>query len=186
MHSWQSWLNFNYAVLKYWSRKWAGEDWPELIAFLTLYLKKNWIKFSKIPDTEERIKFLQTWMRNNSKWSNSEFRKSIRVNDFPEQFDFSEAYDEGEILRKAEHGPENIKDWINDLHRNFSPEEVRKIILIRTHYLTLQTHEKALYDLYFTGGLSIRGIAKKLNLPMSAVHNMLVDLKNKIKTKCGI
>ena len=184
MLSWQQWLEKNYRIISYWSRRWHPEEWRELLAFMTFYLEKNWHRFSKIPDGEERIKFLQTWMKNNVNWSNSEFRKSIAVNNFTEEFDFGDEILDDNLDIKAEDIGQDVKEFIIDLHRRFSEEEVLKIISVRKVYLTLQSHEKVLYDLYITQMLSIRGVAKRLNLPMSAVYGMINDLKKKINDEC--
>lgn len=184
MLSWQQWLEKNYRIISYWARRWHPEEWRELLAFMTFYLEKNWRKFSKIPDGEERIKFLQTWMKNNVNWSNSEFRKSIAVNNFTEEFDLGDEILDDNLDIKAEDIGDDVKEFIIDLYRRFSEEEVLKIISVRKVYLTLQSHEKVLYDLYITQMLSIRGVAKRLNLPMSAVYGMINDLKKKINDEC--
>jgi hypothetical protein len=184
MLSWQEWLEKNYRVISYWSRRWHPVEWRELLAFLTLYLEKNWLKFSQIPDGEERIKFLQTWMKNNVNWSNSEFRKSIEVNNFDEDIWIKDEMIDDMIEIKAENSTDDIKEFIIDLYKRFSEPEVIKIIKVRKVYLTLKAHEKVLFDLYITQGLSIRGVAKRLNLPMSAVYGMINDLKKKIISEC--
>lgn len=183
MLSWQMWLEKNYKTISFWARHWSRDEWRELLAFLTLYLQKNWSKFSKIPDGEERIKFLQTWMKNNVRWKNSEFNKSIGTNNLDEEWELeSDVYEESDTI--AEDLPDDVKDFIIDLERRFSESEVRQIIVIRKIYLQLPSHERVLYDLYFTQMLSLRQVATKLQLPLSAVHNMVTDLKKKIKDKC--
>jgi hypothetical protein len=145
-----------------------------------------------IPDDEQRIKFIQTWYKNTVKWKNSDFNKSIKVNDdnwegystndsiFEIKGDiYEEAYD---VL--AEDFNQSIKAFIIDLERRFSEPEVEKILKVRKIYLTLPPHEKVLYDLYFTKMLSIRGVAKQLDLPTSSVHLMIVDLRKKIIGLC--
>ena len=184
MLSWQQWLEKNYRIISYWARRWHPEEWRELLAFMTFYLQKNWHRFSKIPDGEERIRFLQTWMKNNVNWSNSEFRKSIAVNNFTEEFDLGDEILDDNLDIRAEDIGDDVKEFIIDLYRRFSEEEVLKIISVRKVYLTLQSHEKVLYDLYITQMLSIRGVAKRLNLPMSAVYGMINDLKKKINDEC--
>jgi DNA-directed RNA polymerase specialized sigma subunit len=197
MYSWQQWLEKNYKVISYWAKKWHAEEWRELLAFLTLYLEKNWSRFSKIPDGEQRIKFLQTWMKNNVNWYNSEFRKSISVNHLEE--DFAEYW--GNKPEKTNHilsSPtiveytilsedisQDVKEFIIDLKNRYSEIEMDKILKVRQVYLTLKSHEKVLYDLYITQMMSIRGVAKMLNLPPSAVYGMINELKNKIKEQCG-
>jgi hypothetical protein len=192
MLSYDEWITNNYKILSTWARRWHPEEWRELMAHLTFYLHKSWSKFSMIPDDEQRIKFIQTWYKNTVKWKNSDFNKSIKVNDdnwegystndsiFEIKGDiYEEAYD---VL--AEDFNQSIKAFIIDLERRFSEPEVEKILKVRKIYLTLPPHEKVLYDLYFTKMLSIRGVAKQLDLPTSSVHLMIVDLRKKIIGLC--
>lgn len=129
-------------------------------------------------------KFCQTWMKNNVRWKNSDFNKSIGVNNFDEQCEDDDNIYEEEFDVLAEDLSEDVKDFIIDLNRRFSEVEAGRIILIRQIYLTLASHERVLYDLYFTQMMSLRQVAAKLQLPLSAVHNMVIDLKKKIQSKC--
>lgn len=187
MHSWQTWLEQNYKVISMWAKRWHPEEWRELVAFLSFYLQKNWSRFSTIPDGDQRIKFLQTWMKNNVKWKNSDFNKSISVNTMDENWDGTsskEGLDEVPFDIIAEDISDDVKAFIIDIERRFSEKEVEKIIKVRKIYLTLPSHEKVLYDLYFTQMLSIRGVAKQLDLPLSSVHNMILQLRKKILDLC--
>jgi predicted DNA-binding protein YlxM (UPF0122 family) len=56
-------------------------------------------------------------------------------------------------------------------------------MLMRKIYLTLDTHQRVLWDLYFSQMLSMRAIGKRLDLPLSAVYNMVVELKSEIKRR---
>jgi len=189
MNSWQIWFANNYTLISMWSRRWSHDNWPELLSEMTIYLNKNWPRFSQIPDGEERIKFLQTWMRNQVAWYNSEFNKNIRVNNLSVDEDIESdfgrreeqiAYDDM-IELKSEVMREDIKDWLLDLNQNWSDLEIDRLVKIRKIYLTLPSHEKVLYDLYFTKMMSMRDIGKKIDLPLSAVYNMIKELKQKIK-----
>jgi hypothetical protein len=184
MSNWQTWLTHNYKTLSTWSKRWHPTEHGELISFMTLYLEKNWSQFSTIPDGIERIKFLQAWMKNNVKWKNSDFNKSIRVNNFSDEFTIADIETNDFLDIKSEDLPENIKDWIIDLNRRFGEIDVDRIVMIRSVYLKLKPHEKALYDMYFTQMLSMRSVATKLNLPLSAVYGMILDLKKKLIEQC--
>lgn len=187
MISWQQWFSQNYTVIAFWAKKWHHAEWRELLAHMTLYLEKNWSKFSTIPDDDQRIKFLQTWMKNTVRWQNSDFNKSIGVNNLDETYTGSwvnEGTHEQPYDIMAEDMTDDIKDFVIDLHRRFDEPDVNKILKIRTIYLQLPSHEKVLYDLYFTQMLSIRGVAQKLQLPTSSVHNMIVELRKKIASQC--
>ena len=167
-----------------WSKVWAGEEWGDLLTHFTFYLHKNWSRFSLIPDGEQRLKFTQTWFKNNVKWSNSEFNVSITVNNLPEGWEPPESEYDDLIELKAELMREDIADWMYDLHTNFDKIEVERLMKLRQVYLSLQTHDKVLYDLYFTNMMTMRAIGKKLELPLSAVFTMVTELKQKIKSQC--
>jgi len=192
MNNWQAWITRNYITIEFWSKHWAGEDWAELIAHFSLYLNARWSKFSIIPDDEQRIKFMQAWMKNQVNWWNSDFSKSLRVNNLSVDEDIESdfgrreeqiAYDDL-IEVKAEYVREDIKDWLIDLNQNWSEIDVTRLVKLRQVYLTLQSHEKVLYDLYFSKMMSMRQIGEKLDLPLSAVFTMITELKNKLKTLC--
>ncbi len=184
MNNWQTWFQLNYKVIAMWSKRWAGEYWAELLSEMTIYLQKNWIRFSAIPDGNERIKFLQTWMKNQVSWTNSDFNKTIRTNNLPEELDIAEDVSDDLIELKGEYLREDIKDWLIDLHNNWESKQIDQLIQIRKVYLTLESHHKVLYDLYFTQMMSMRDIGKKLDLPLSAVYNMIKELKKIITERC--
>jgi DNA-directed RNA polymerase specialized sigma subunit len=180
------WIEDNYKFLETWSKRWSPNYWDELISFYCLYIHSNWPKFSAIPDGEQRLKFTQTWMSNNVKWRNSDFNKAIRVNSLEEEYDIQEPAEESFIEVTCETDREDIKEFMLDLNRRFSEYDVNRIMTMRKIYLTLDTHEKVLYDLYFSQMLSMRAIGKKIDLPLSAVYNMLNELKIKLKLCAGI
>ncbi len=189
-------LEDNYKELTTMSKRWGGSDWSELLSYYTIWLNKNWfVKMNPIPHVDQ-MRFSQSWLKNNSKWWNSEFNKLRAVNnnagtreeDDEFGFDESQIVDDDErfeyndmIELNAEPLPDDIKSWIIDIHSNFSEVESEKIIKIRSIYLQLPTHEKVLYDLYFTNMLTMRQIGHKLDLPLTSVFMMINELKEKIK-----
>ena len=176
--NWSQWITDNYDFLKLWSKRWAGQHWGELLSCFTTYLEKNWQrKYLKMND-DERIRFTQTWMKNMSKWSNSEFNRDISVNNFSEEWSIEDTYESLNEIRAEV--TNDIAEWLIDLHQNFAEDDVIKIVKIRSIYLQLETHEKVLYDLYFNNMHSLREIGKKLNLPHSAIFQMVNALKQKI------
>lgn len=177
------WIEDNWIILERWSKRWHPEEWRELLSHYTLYIHDNWVKFSQIPDGEERIKFSQTWMKNNVNWYNSDFNKSIRTNNLPENFEIKEDGEDSLIEVYCESDREDIRDFMIDLNRKYSEWDVNRIMKIRAIYLEMDTADKVLFDLYFTQMLSMRQIAVKLDLPLSAIYNMILELKNKIKEK---
>jgi len=179
------WIEENYWFLETWSKKWSPENWGDLISMYCLYIDNNWTKFSAIPDDEQRLRFTQTWFSNNVKWRNSDFNKAIRVNSMDEEYDIPEEAEESFIEVTCETDREDIKEFMLDLNKRFSEYDVNRIMMMRKIYLTLETHEKVLYDLYFSQMLSMRAIGKKIDLPLSAVFNMINDLKIKLKLCAG-
>jgi hypothetical protein len=180
------WVEDNYKFLETWSKRWSPNYWDELISFYCLYIDSNWIKFSLIPDGDDRLRFTQTWFKNNVGWRNSDFNKAIRVNSMDEEYDIPDTPEESFIEVTCETDREDIKEFMLDLSRRFSEYDVSRIMLMRKIYIGLDTHERVLYDMYFTQMLSMRAIGKKIDLPLSAVYNMLNDLKIKLKLCAGI
>lgn len=180
------WIEDNYEHISRWSRHWHAEEWRELVAHFVIYVDKNWTKFSQVPDGEERIKFMQIWFKNSVQWHNSDFNKSIRTNNLPDEWDIKEEGEDQFLEVYCESDREDIRDFMLDLYRTHSDHDVNRILMIRKAYIQLATHDKVLYDLYFTQMLSMRAIGKKLDIPLSAVYNMILELKNKIKELCGI
>lgn len=143
------------------------------------------MKFSTIPDDDARLKFTNTWLKNMSKWSNSEFNRLYSVNNLPDNWEIKDSGEDTYIEVLAEADREDLKLWMKDLYVNFGGEKSAKLMKLRQLYLKLETHEKVLYDLYFTQMLSLRDIAKKIDLNHMAVFCMVGELKNKLKTWIG-
>lgn len=175
------WINKNYLFLEKWSKIWANDRWSELISYYTLYLHKNWEKFDSIPDDDERLKFTQTWFQNNVRWTNSEYNKCNKVNDLEESYDIPDEDYTDIQTQYCEIERIDIRNWFIDIHTEFGEEKANKLIKLRQVYLTLETSDKVLYDLYFTNMKSMRDIGTQLSIPLSAVFNMITELKNKIK-----
>lgn len=177
------WINANYDFLRTWSKRWAHAEWAELLSLYTVYLQKNWIRKMEYITEEERIKFTQTWFKNMKKWSNSEFNRDIGVNNFDDVWSPIDEPEDQLLDIRAEADRGDIADWLVDLHRNFDEKDCFRLIKIRKIYLDLATHEKVLYDLYFTKMMSLREIAKQIGVPHMAVYSMVNDLKQKITIK---
>ena len=177
------WVRDNYQFLETWSKRWSPTYWDELISFYCLYIDSNWTKFSAIPDGDDRLRFTQTWFKNNVGWKNSDFNKAIRVNSIDEEYDIPDIAEESFIEVTCETDREDIKEFMLDLNKRFSEYDVNRIMLMRKIYLTLDTHQRVLWDLYFSQMLSMRAIGKRLDLPLSAVYNMVVELKSEIKRR---
>lgn len=181
-----SWIEVNWPILKRWSRRWSPEHWDELLSQYAIYVHQNWHKFSKIPDGEQRIKFSQTWMKNNVKWQNSEFNKLLRTNNFAEEWEIADQPENLHLEAYCESDRSDITEYIVDITTNFSEWDASRLFRLRQIYLELPIHHKVLYDLYFTEMLSMRDIGKKLDLPLSSVYTMITELKTNIRQKCGM
>jgi hypothetical protein len=179
------WFSDNYTFLETWSKRWSPENWGDLLSQYCLYIDSNWPKFSSIPDGEERLKFSQTWFKNNVKWSNSDFNKAIRVNSNGEEPLIPNEAEDNFIEVLCETDREDIRDFMLDLNKRFSEYDVNRIMIMRKVYLGLDTPKMVLYDLYITQMLSMRAISKKIDLPLSSVFNMISELKEEIKICIG-
>jgi hypothetical protein len=183
----------NYTQLRLMSRRWGGGDWIDLLSYYTIWIDKNWTRLVNLPH-DDQMKFSQTWLKNNSKWSNSEYNKMRAVNNLssmtdndnsdinlePLQVDYEPGYDDMIELR-SETLPEDIKIWLFDLSQNFGEKDVERLVKMRAIYLELQTHERVLWDLYFTQMMTMRDISSKLKLPLTSIHLMIGELKTKFK-----
>lgn len=76
----------------------------------------------------------------------------------------------------------SMKEWIKDTTDKWGEVSGTNLIKLRYIYLNdLTLTEKVLYDLHFTEGLSVRKIAKQLDLPISGTYQMVRVLKNKLR-----
>ena len=180
------WVTDNYEFLQKWCQNWGRDNWSDLLSHYVIYLHKNWAKFSNIPDGKERLRFTQTWLKNNSRWRNSEFNKEMIVNNLGEQFTIKDEEEDNLLDVYCESDRMDIKMWMLDTYKEFGEERGNKIMEMRKIYLTLDTHERVLYDLYFTNMKSMREIGTDLSIPLSAVFNMITELKEKIRIKYGV
>jgi hypothetical protein len=176
------WINNNYDFLQRWSKIWAGDRWCDLISYYCIYLDTNWEKFDSIPDTDERIRFTQTWLKSNVRWQNSEFNKITKLNDLEENWEVPDEEQDDLLHIYCETDREDIRDWLIDIHKEWGESGSSKLIKLREIYLGLTTPDKVLWDMYYTNMSSMRDIGHKLNLPLSAVYQMITELKIKIKS----
>lgn len=181
----ENWIQLNYTTLEFWSKRWAGDEWSALLSHLTFYLDKNWSKMAIIPDNEGKIKWCQQWMKNSTKWRRSTFRRDI---DQTEQVGIEDLTIEIDIVEQsyielaAEPGElGKLAEMIEDFRRVYTDEQISKILHAWQMISQLDESEKILMTMYINSGMSMRDIAKKTRLPLSAIWSMLQDIKNKIK-----
>lgn len=179
------WLSMNYDLISFWAKRWSKNEWGELISLMSIYLDKNWSQFSHLPEND-KIRFLQTWMKNNVRWTKSEFSNNIRVNNLGDEQSFVGDIYTPLIEIGAEDAPEELKEYIIEITEKWGELRADKILLVKSIYRTLPTESKVLYDLYITKGMSLRSIADLLNIPMSSVYSMIKVLKKDILLRCGM
>jgi len=183
MKDWSIWISENYSGLEYWAKRRDFNNWSDLLSHLTLHLEKNWSTFTTIPD-EKKIAWCQGWYKNQVRWMNSKhnvdiFGDGLCGGSFIEFK--TEIYDDVHELDLdliCDYTHEE-RLWIDD----FSLSQISKIRKIKKLYTTFTNEEQVLFDLYFKDMLSQRKIAEKINIPLSAVYNMLKNLKIKIKNE---
>lgn len=179
------WINTNYKFLEKWSKAWAKEGWSDLLSMYIEYIDKNWQKFAFIPDGDDRLRFTQTWLKNMTKWSNSEYNRLHSVNNLAENWHIPDECEDSYLEVLAESHRDDIKLWLKDLFASYSEKDATRLVKLREIYLKLELHERVLWDLYFTQMLSLRDIGKKIDLPHMAVYVMIKDLKIKIRKWTG-
>lgn len=182
----EEWIQKNYKTIVKLSEYYTDDK--SIITHFYLWLNKpnRFLKVISMPD-DEQMKFTNTWMRNNTKWENSEFSKEKKINNFEQIWDDDYEGQPSQNTTSMEITAEDISDdiklWLIDIQEEWG-DNADKLIRIRKIYLDMNTTDKVLYDLYFTNMMSTRMIAKKLNIPSSSVHIMLTDLKNNLREKC--
>lgn len=181
--TWSEWSEKNFELLVYWAKRRDFLNWSDLVQSLIIHLEKNWHHFEKVSE-EKKIAWCQTWFKNQVKWLNSSHNIDIwghdRKNGHHLEFK-TELYDLGECNDFEDFidlGQEKL--WWSD---EFSDLQISRLKKIEEIYSTFEPEEQILFDLYFKVGLSQRAIAKKINIPLSAVYNMLKALKTKIKNE---
>lgn len=155
------------------------------------------MQFSVIPNNVERLKFSTTWLSNNARWPKSAFKLEFKVNNMEAQWDIPDTEVEEPNIDILDISDErnnrvidpqikwmviSMKEWIKDTTDKWGEVRGTNLIKLRYVYLNdLTLTERVLYDLHFTEGLSVRKIAKQLDLPISGTYQMVRVLKNKLK-----
>jgi len=181
--TWSEWSEENFELLVYWAKRRDFLNWSDLVQNLIIHLEKNWSWFSAIPDGK-KIAWCQGWYKNQVLWLNSKHNIEIFGHDRSKGTDLefkAEIYD---IVQDCNF--DDIIDFGEELvwwTEEFSDLQISRLKKIEEIYSTFGPEEQVLFDLYFKNGLSQRDIAKKINIPLSAVYNMLKTLKTKIKNE---
>lgn len=180
------WITVNYIDLFAYAKRCSSKNYSDLISLFYLYLISpiGLSKFNKIENNIDRLKYSYRWLRNNAQWRNSEFNKTIRVNNLPDEIDVQDVSTDDYIEVLCENEREDIKELMLDMNRTYGEANANKLLTLRKVYLMLETTDKVLWDLYFTEMMSMRAIASKLDIPLSSIFSMVTDLKKKIKELC--
>ena len=180
------WITINYNDLLAYAKRCSSNNYSDLISLFYLYLISpiGLKKFEMIDDNLGKLKYSYKWMRNNANWRNSEFNKTIRVNNLPDDIEIEDESINEYIDVICENERDDIKELILDMNRTYGEYNANKLLTLRKVYLQLETTDKVIWDLYFTEMLTMRGIAKKLDIPLSSIFSMVTDLKKKIKELC--
>lgn len=177
-------VNKEYGFLQHWSKRWAGETWSDLLTHFYLHIDEDWLRFNNIPDDEKR-KWVQSWLRNTSQWSNTQYRRDVLVNNLSEEYDLSDNGGDCYIEILAEDVDDLTKEWIVDLHRHYSDRQVDLLMKVRLIYLkNLTVRERVLYDLIYKDQMTLRQVSNKIKLPTTVIFHAVKNLNKKIKDLC--
>lgn len=188
----EKWLEKNHKIL-FKMAKARHRDPAAMISHLTFWLDINFNKISQIPDHDGQMKFCQAWMKNQSKWRRSTVNLDVNLGkidlgDSDEYFrDIQNKSDQvespDEILMSAEPGElGGMAKVILDWQRIWSDLEIQKIMTVKLIIKEqLDESEKIFMQMYITNSQSLRQIAEKTRLPLSAVWSILQKIKLKIK-----
>jgi hypothetical protein len=176
---WKTWITMNYPKLETICLKIDKDLGYDLLSHFCEWLNDNEEKFMIIAD-DDKIKYVYRWMLNQKKWYNSSFSKKYKMLSSRDEITIQ---DKGYNQNSDIIDYDDYNDWIKDIVNNYDEEDAKKIIKMREIYLKLSTIDKVAYDLYFTNMMSMRDIAAKLDIPLSAVYGIIKNLKIKIKNE---
>lgn len=187
------WLIKNYDKLWRMAKARNPKDPAALISHLTLYINRDFTKIQNITDHDGQMKFCQIWMKNQVKWR----RSNLNLDSNLGQIELGELDDtvenmtnllgDFETLNEIELSAESgelgqMAKVILDWQRQWSDLEIQKIMKIKLVIKeNLDDSEKIFINMYIQQSLSLRQIAEKTRLPLSAVWSILQKIKSKIK-----
>ena len=188
----EKWLLENYDRLWRMAKSRNPNDPSGLISHLTIYINRDFTKIQNIKDHDGQMKFCQVWMKNQVKWRRSNFNldQNLGKNELGDSETFvddlikmSEFESTDEIELAAETGElGQMSKIILDWQRVWSDLEIQKIMKIKLVIREqLDDSEKIFMNMYIQQSLSLRQIAEKTRLPLSAVWSILQKIKSKIK-----
>jgi RNA polymerase sigma factor (sigma-70 family) len=185
-----------------WKSNNHSRDADELLSELYLSVYNNIDSFIK-STVKSFSNYCICFLNNQYKWNNSAYRRTYRdiskhknINysqyeritdnddndEYVVELDFCEQDLSWESI--STNAPETMKNYVSRLYASgLNDDAIRKTcaaVLVRQ---SLTFSDQALFDLYFERDLSTREISTLTKLPLTTVHNMLVNMKGIIKSK---
>jgi hypothetical protein len=185
------WIESEYKNLSKFAKHWSKDNWADLITHYYIYLtkEKNWIKLSLMPH-DEQMKFTQQWMKNSVAWKNSDFTKSLAVNNLDEGYTIKEEVESSvRIEICGEDVDDSVKEWLIDLHENWGDKQIERLVRIRELYLSdkFTITDRILYDMVYKNQMTMRQVSNKINVPLTSVFLLIKNLEQKMKNElCGL
>jgi len=181
------WLLKNYDELMKLARLKFPKDPGALISHLTFYIDRDFTKIASIKTHDEQMRWCHQWMKNQIRWQRSNFNLDRMTGyiETTDDFTISSGGDfdsQKEIELGAESGElGKMSKIILDWQREWSDGQIQKIMKLKLGVSKLDEADQIFMNMYIECGLSLRDIAKKTRLPLSAVWSILQKIKEKIK-----
>ena len=181
------WLLKNYNELMKLAKLKFPKDPGALISHLTLYIDRDFTKIQNIKTHDEQMRWCHQWMKNQIRWQRSNFNLDRMTGyiETTDDFTISSGGDfdsQKEIELGAESGElGKMSKIILDWQREWSDGQIQKIMKLKLGVSKLDEADQIFMNMYIECGLSLRDIAKKTRLPLSAVWSILQKIKEKIK-----
>lgn len=163
------------------------KDPGALISHLTFYIDRDFTKIASIKTHDEQMRWCHQWMKNQIRWQRSNFNLDRMTGyiETTDDFTISSGGDfdsQKEIELGAESGElGKMSKIILDWQREWSDGQIQKIMKLKLGVSKLDEADQIFMNMYIECGLSLRDIAKKTRLPLSAVWSILQKIKEKIK-----
>jgi len=116
------------------------------------------------------------WIKNQSYWW-SDFKKLNNLH-IDRQIEYNPEKD-----NRIDVISEEVEGYYKDLENIHTPEQIDKIKKTKAIYETLELYEKNLYDMLVTQKMTMEQISIKVGISKGSVHNLVKNLKDKIKRK---
>ena len=161
----------------------------DLVGELTIYLYSSQKKLEDYIDIQMLQAFCVSWMKLQCKYKTTPFSRKFLA-PIEEEWTGGDLDDDG-----VSSSAFTEDDYIVDLRRIYTDEQVAKILSIHDIYPTLSEVHKILFDAYFIQNLSYDKIKDKYTFfrekngkkvyykSKKSIYNLMLELKNEIKNK---